>query len=84
MMHLKCHRKEGEVQSSLLGDMILRSGVGISTGTLEEWGFDCRNTLDRFLESLSAVFDMPGIWEVVIFISKINILRRTKGIERGT
>ena len=35
------------------------------------WGFNCRNSLDRFLESLSAaVFDVPGIWEAVILISK--------------
>ena len=63
--------KEEEVQSNLLGEMILSSGVGISTGILAVSGFDLRNFFDWFLEILyAAVFNMPVICEADILTSR--------------
>ena len=63
--------EEGEVQSGFVGDMIFKRGIGMTTGALDALGFDSRNSLERFLDSWSAVmFDVPGIWEVVTLMSK--------------
>ena len=78
IVRLKWCRKAAEVQSSLWGDMILRSGIGITAGTLEVWECDCGNSLDQFFEGLSAaVFIAPGIWEA-IFWCQSKLQRTTK------
>jgi len=71
MVRLKCRRKAADVQSILFGAMIFSTGVGIDTGVLEVQGFDCRNSLARFLESASAApFNAPGIWETATLTLK--------------
>ena len=51
MVRLKWRRKEGEVQSCFFGDSSFNSDSGITSGTVEAWGFISRNSADRFLDS---------------------------------
>ena len=51
MVHLKWCRKEGEVQSCFFGDSSFNSDTEITSGTVEAWGFNSRNSANQFLDS---------------------------------
>jgi len=57
MAFLKCQRKQGEVQSSCLGDTIRARQSGTEVGRQDTVGYE----LSLFLDSrLAAVFRAPG------------------------